>query len=241
MKLDITKLDSMVQGAEEALNSAKLGKDASDRETVKYYSEETDNEMIVKFSRIVSGVARKYASKWVSREDLEQVLWVKVLEVVNGCGGVSKTSGNLIATCCYRAAVDFYRKARKDYETNSGSEFEMDKPEGGLEYDESKLVSSNKFRNQSQELYVMIKEVLALFPADSKERKYIEMKLYNAGLMDSELFDTVELPGTPKTHNNVDDKIDFMSLIGYNSKKISGGWINRENKMRQIIHEYLGM
>ena len=69
MKFDITKLDSMVKGAEEALNSAKEGKNASERETVKYLSTETDDEMIVKFSKIVSGVARKYASKWVSRED----------------------------------------------------------------------------------------------------------------------------------------------------------------------------
>lgn len=238
MKFDLNNLTNILNGAEEAVNCAVEGKE---REEVKYYNTNTEDEMIVKFHKIVSGVARKYASKWVSREDLEQVLWVKVLEVVEGCGGIANTSGNLIATCCYRAAVDYYRKSRKDYETNTSFEYEATNNDGTLAYDESKLVSSNKFRNQSQELYVMVQEVLNLFPEGSKERTYIEMRLYNAGLMDPELFEEVQLPGQPKTHNNVDDKIDFLPLIGYNSKKISGGWINRENKMKQAIHEYLGI
>lgn len=240
MKFSLENLDSILEGAGALVTSIEKGEPVEERPSFKYHGSETTDETIVKFGRIVSGVAKKYASKWVSGEDLEQILWVKVLEVIEGVGGVENTSENLISRCCFNAAVDFYRKSRKDYETNASLEIELEKPEGELEYDEGKLVSCNRFRNESQETYILVKEVLDLFPEDSKERKYVEMRLYNAGLLDQSLFEEVELPGLPKSHRNVDDKIDFMPHIGYNGKKISGGWINRENAMKKVVHEYLG-
>lgn len=237
MELNLRGLENLVESTSKALEMAQ------NSEEVVLESVNFDNgeKLIEKYGKIVKGVAKKYASKWVSREDLEQALWIKVLEVVKGCGGIENTNKNLISRCCFNLAVDFYRKSRKDYETNGSLEVELERPEGQLEYDEGKLLSNSRFANESQQVYMLVKEVIELFPEDSKERKYVEMRLYNAGLLDPDLFEEVEIPGTPKSHKNVDDKIDFMPLIGYNGKKISGGWINRENAMKDVIHKYLGI
>lgn len=237
MELNLRGLESLVESTNKALEMAQNNEEV----TLGIDNSENDEKLLEKYSRIVKGVAKKYASKWVSREDLEQVLWIKVLEVVKDCGGLENTNQSLISRCCFNKAVDFYRKSRKDYETNGSLEVELERPEGQLEYDEGKLLANSRFTNESQQVYMLVKEVVNLFPEGSKERKYVEMRLYNAGLLDSELFGEVEIPGTPKSHKNVDDKIDFMPLIGYNGKKISGGWINRENSMKEIIHNYLGI
>ena len=47
----------------------------------------TEENRLEKFKAIVKGISKKYASKYVDRDDLEQELWIVVLELVQSVGG----------------------------------------------------------------------------------------------------------------------------------------------------------
>lgn len=204
--------------------------------------EDNSESKIEKYKKIVAGVARKYESKWVSREDLEQELWIKVLEMLEAVDGdENKLDCNLVAKACFRKAVDYYRYCRRRYEANVKLECDdADRTElqGDLEYDPSKLLATRGLIDQN--MYTMVKEIIDMFEEGSKERQYIEMKLYHFGIIDEENYGEVTLPGEPKAPKNTDDKIDFVAMLGYNNRKISGSWIRKEREMRRIIGEYLG-
>ena len=67
----------------------EVAKNLAERSRKQEYEFGTGSKMD-NFSRIVKGVARKYSVEnfGVEREDLEQDLWVKVMELINAKGGI---------------------------------------------------------------------------------------------------------------------------------------------------------
>lgn len=229
-----------LEGLENLLETATAMETAAKNQEV--FEGEVGLSKVDKFRKIVEGVAKKYQSKWVSREDLEQELWIKVLTMIEDCGGdESNLDENLVAKACFRKAIDYYRYCRRRYEANVALFTEDDKTEleGDLEYDPSKLLKTHGIIDQGT--YTMVNEVLGLFEEGTKEYRYIVAKLYSHGLLDEEVYGrSFELPEKPKAPRNVDDEIDYCAMLGYNSKKISGSWINKKRQMRVVIEEYLG-
>lgn len=204
------------------------------REIQEEAEKEISESKMDEFTRIVKGVARKYAidNFGIERDDLEQDLWVKVFEVINANGGIESeaVNGKLIAKCCWNEAVDKYRYHRR--RRDSKAEF----TEGsGEDSDSAVSINSSLFHSKFKTGYdeMVIKEVIDLFPRGSKERKYVVTKLYMYGEIDeTDVDDELEMP--------VDDREEsVIKLLGYKSK-YPASWGAIKGEMRNKIYRYLG-
>ena len=191
------------------------------------------------FTRIVKGVAKKYASQWIDQDDLEQELWVKTLELIADAGGEEHLDPNLVAKACYRVAVDYYRYCRRRYDANVEYIAETGDDDASSTVDYAKLYKTHGIVKDTD--YTFFREVIDLFEVGSKERKYAIMKLYDYGELDPEVFDEeVELPTVGTAKNGDFKEVDYLALLGYNPRRIAGSWIGKKNCMRAVIDRYLG-
>lgn len=185
--------------------------------------------------KIVEGVARKYTSKWLDREDLEQDLWVSVLELINKCGGIEHVDLRLIAKHCYNRAVDSYRYNRRRYDSKVRLIDESESDDG--DYSAGGAEQAQYFTAKSRTGYdeIVLKEVIELFPEGSRQRKYVVAKLYSYGEIDETtgISDRLELP-------EGDNEADFLKLIGFNSR-YPASWGKMKYEIREKIYRYLGL
>lgn len=194
-----------------------------------------DGSEMDRYTKIVKGVARKYAVEnfGVEREDLEQDLWLKVCELTKG--GTEFPDEGLVAKCLWNVAVDRYRyhRRRRDSKAEYLEGTEDDSDATSKKAEEIRLNSGRCF--QSPMDAILIKEVIDLFPKHSKERKYVVTKLYMNGEIDPSTYgddDELELPES-------DSEADIMRLLGFKSGR-PGSWTSRKNEIRRIIYRYLG-
>lgn len=191
------------------------------------------------FDRIVRGVARKYAVEnfGVEREDLQQDLWVKVLELIDSKGGVENLDEALVAKCCWNLAVDKYRYHRRRRDSKAeyleGTEDDSDSNKGTGSESDGKLASGSHFQSPTDAIF--IKEAIDLFPEGSRERKYIVTKLYISGEIDPDTYDKKEELVLPED----DTEEAILKLLGYNSH-FPASWGKKKNEMRRKIYRYLG-
>lgn len=229
MKKDmLTNTENNKVTLDEVLESArKIAEDLAEKKESK----------MDQFGRIISGVARKYASIYVDREDLEQELWLTTLQLIERCGGEEYTDANLVARNCYNRAVDFYRKSRrrKDSTRRMLEDWEMYDEETGEGIVDDGIFSAASCFDTGYDT-VMIKEVIDLFPEGSKERKYIVTKLYMYGEIDenSGLPDKLEIP-------EGSTEADVLHTLGYTGKTASGSWLKLKNAMKEKIYQHLGL
>lgn len=202
---------------------------------VRKAQEEKAEDKMEKCKEIVEGVARKYASKWIEREDLEQDLWVVVMELINKCGGIEKTDLPLIAKSCYNRAVDSYRYNRRRCDSKVRLIDESESDDG--EYSASGADQASYFTSKSRTGYdeVILHEVIDLFPKGSRQRKYVVAKLYSFGEIDESfgLEDKLELP-------EGDNEADFLKMIGFQSR-YPASWGKMKYEIREKIYKYLGI
>lgn len=182
------------------------------------------------FEKIVKGVSRKYASIYVDREDLEQELWLVVIDRVNDAGGAENADPRFIAKCCYNKAVDFYRYSRRRKDSSARL---IEEAESGEDSDSELGINYCKFESGYDK--VIIHEVIDLFPIGSRERKYVVTKLYMYGEISEKdgLPDELELP-------EGDTEADVLKLLGYNSRYPSS-WGKLKYQIRDKIYRYLGI
>lgn len=211
-------LDAVLESAKEIVEKAQ-----------KY-----DETKIERFQRIVQGVARKYASIYVDKEDLEQELWISVLELIDAKGGEDNVDEKLVARVCWNKAVDFYRYSRRRVDskasyTEGGNEDNEDDCEADIKFS----TSGNRFVRGND--VVMVKEAIDLFPVGSRERKYVLTKLYMYGEIDIEDYadEDIEMP-------EEDTEAAILKLLGYNSR-FPASWGKIKNEMRKKVYRYLGI
>ena len=163
----------------------KMAKEITESITKK----EQDN--MEQFKRIVEGVARKYGSIYVDREDLEQELWIVVLEKIRDFGGADKVDPRFIARCCYNKAVDFYRYSRRRKDSSARLIEEMGENEDN---DAESNIPYSTFETGYDR--VILREIIDLFPQGSRQRKYVVTKLYMYGEISEAdgLPDKLEMP-----------------------------------------------
>lgn len=190
------------------------------------------------FRKIVEGVSRKYASKYCDREDLEQELWVVVLELIQAHGGEQNVDPRLVAKSCYNKAVDFYRyhRRRKDSTVRIIEDSESD--DAASSWHGEQVESSNGFmiaKGRTGQDEVILKELIDLFPPESRERKYVVTKLYMNGEIDhtTGLPDKLELP-TDDTEESI------IKLCGFKSR-YPASWGKMKYGIRERIYRYLGL
>lgn len=195
----------------------------------------SNEEKMLKVDEIIKGVARKYASKWIEQDDLEQDLWVTVMELINGHGGIEHTDLPLIAKSCYNRAVDSYRYNRRRYESKARLIDESESEDG--EYSAGGADQASYFTSKSRTGYeeMVLREVIDLFPEGSRQRKYVVAKLYSYGEIDESfgLDDDLVLP-------EGDNEADFLRLIGFQSR-YPASWGKMKYEIREKIYKYLGL
>lgn len=196
----------------------------------KISAEQKRKSNLEQFQQIIEGVARKYKSIWVDRADLEQELWVTVLEKIEEFGGAENLDAPFIAKCCYNRAVDYYRYNRRRADSKARLIEEMESDDDNSS--EAELMHSN-FDNGMDR--VVIKEVVDLFPLQSRERKYVVTKLYMFGLISEadRLPDKLEMPED-------DTESGVLKLLGYKSR-YPQSWGKMKYQIRDTIYRYLGM
>lgn len=135
-----------------------------------------------KFGKIVSGVARKYgATKWLDVEEVENELWIKLLEVMKN--SPEEMTEKMAARICYNKAVDLYRYARRRYDSKAEYLENYGESAQGNENTDERLTS----KLETGEERLMINECLRLFPKGSREWKFVVMKLYTGGLIEGSI------------------------------------------------------
>lgn len=221
MKERINATNGKESNLEEIMKSAKEAAEEIARK---------EEENMEQFKRIVEGVARKYKSIYVDREDLESELWIVVLEKIRDFGGADKVDPRFIARCCYNKAVDFYRYSRRRKDSSARLIEEMGEDEDSEI--ESKIPHSSFESGYDR---VVIKEIVDLFPEGSRERKYIVTKLYMYGEISENdgLPDELEMPAG-------DTEADVLKLLGYNSR-YPASWGKLKYQIRDTIYRYLGI
>lgn len=202
----------------------KMAKEITESITKK----EQDN--MEQFKRIVEGVARKYGSIYVDREDLEQELWIVVLEKIRDFGGADKVDPRFIARCCYNKAVDFYRYSRRRKDSSARLIEEMGENE---EKDSESNVPYSTFETGYDR--VILREIIDLFPQGSRQRKYVVTKLYMYGEISEAdgLPDKLEMP-------EGETESDVLKLLGYKSR-YPASWGKMKYQIRDKIYRYLGI
>lgn len=231
------------------INNSGLNFSASDLEKLvndtKRIKEDANEQKMLKFTQIVKGVARKYAYgvSWIEQDDLEQDLWVKVLTLIEDCGGIENVDEKLVANVCWNKAVDSYRYSRRRWDSKaqyiegSDNNLEMDNWDNmskGME-DYFDALHSDKFIKAVD--LILFKEVIDLFEVGSRERKYVVLKLVNGGVLDISHLDPWDraLVAIP----DEETEAGYIHLLGYKSH-CPGSWTCKKREIERVIKEFLG-
>jgi DNA-directed RNA polymerase specialized sigma24 family protein len=215
-------------------NEINLDKWLDTAKEISKKQQEIKESKMEEFRKIVKGVAKKYASKYVDREDLEQELWVTTLELIQSKGGDENLDGDLVARSCLNKAVDFYRYGRRRVDTSRKmlEDWEMDDEEHSSKEDSQILYSNFQTGFDAS----LIRDVIELFPEGSRERKYVVTKLYMYGDIDTSenLPDELEIP-------EKDTEVSVLHMLGYTGKTISPSWIKTKKQILRKVYDYLGI
>lgn len=212
-------------------------------ETAKQKVKENETEKKMhNFEGIIKGIARKYTvdNYGVEYDDLCQDLWVRVLELIEACGGIENTDEKLVARVCWNKAVDKYRYHRRRRDSKAeyieASDRDIDTwdslSKGQRDYFES--LHCEKFSRGID--LVFFKEVIDLFEIGTKERKYVVLKLVNSGVIGADDLDPWDraIVGIPET----EDEEGYIHMIGYTSH-CPGSWTCKKREMKVKIYEFL--
>ncbi|AMM44877.1 sigma-70 family RNA polymerase sigma factor [Bacillus phage SP-15] len=194
-----------------------------------------------KATEIVRGVARKYGNPQLGIEacDLEQELWLKILEEVDKSGG-QVMNARLTARTSYNKAVDVYRRERRRWDSKADMVSDENVSKWAMEICTRKnpMMAVHPFRQP--EKFLEIKDMVEEFEVGSRERKFIVMKGYIEGVF--ELGEAVEL----------EPSIDKERLIGMESSEHrmakelglsgsgSGSYRKLKRNVRKIVRTYFG-
>lgn len=193
---------------------------------------------------IISGIARKYASKWYDEDDFRQDLWVKILKVIEDSGGIENVDESLIAKVAFNKAVDLYRYNRRRYDSkaqyienfdNDADAHDVGNALGDLNAgDYLEKISSSRFEKGIDIL--VIKDIINRFEVGSRERKYVVLKLVNYGVIDLKFLDERDQKIFEKL--NGDNEEDYIRSLGYKSH-CPGSWTCKKREIERIIKVYL--
>lgn len=205
----------------------------------KKVKEDANEQKMRKFSEIVHGVAKKYGYQvnWIEQDDLEQDLWVRVLSLIDDCGGIENVDESLVARVCWNKAVDCYRYSRRRWDSKAEYLEGSNLSDNGVDTrgDYFTDIHCDKFLKGID--LVMFKEVIDLFEVGSRERKYVVLKLINGGVLSASHLDPWDraLIAVPEEETEA----GYIKLLGYKSH-CPGSWTCKKRDIERIIREYLG-
>lgn len=178
---------------------------------------------------MIKGIAKKASRQLFSRdtEDIEQDLWVKVLETEKRKGGPLDL--RLAGKVCWDYVKDMidYDQRRNHYNVDlSGTEDneQADNDFLGLMADKGNYVSD-----------IMVKDLFNQFPIGTQERLFLDFWGNASGAMPN---DRAVPP--PNRSNDGYSESSLAKMLGYASAS-SGGYRKFRDKMKKIISSHFGL
>lgn len=177
-------------------------------------------------AKMIKGIAKKASYKLFSRDldDIEQDLWVKVLETEKRKG--HQLDLNLAAKVCYdyiKDMIDYDQRRNHSTVDLSGTE--------------DNEISDNDFLGTlsdkgNYEVDLMLKDLYDKYPKGSKERIFLDFWGNESGAMPN----TDAIPDSSRTNDGYTENA-LAKMLGYASQS-SGGYRKFKDKMIQIIKDY---
>lgn len=193
-----------------------------------------------KVTEIVKGVSKKYGKEFgVEACDLEQELWVKLLEEADKNNG-EMLNEKLVARTSYNKAVDVYRYERRRWDNKADMVSDETVSTWAREFCSLRnpMMAVDVFRQP--ERFYQVKEMVEQFELGSNERKFVVAKGYIEGVFDIQEVQELE----PSVDS---EKLEFMEdsehrmakLLGYSGSG-SGSYRTIKKRARKIVRNYFG-
>lgn len=193
-----------------------------------------------KVTEIVQGVSRKYGKEFgIETSDLEQELWLKLLEEADKNEG-QMLNEKLTARTSYNKAVDVYRYERRRWDAKADMVSDETVSTWAREVctRRNPMMAVDVFREP--EKFFEIKEMVEQFEQGSRERKFVVMKGYIEGVFDlDEAFELEPTIDTERLEFMEDSEHRMSKMLGYSGSG-SGGYRKVKKSVRKIVRNYFG-
>lgn len=183
-------------------------------------------EEMAKYENIIKSIAGKYGKDWcLCFDDVYSELYFKILTLGNE-NGWENLNDAYVAKICYNKAVDVFRKAKRKWER----EISENAITGDVENGASKIGTV-----EETEQLILISQFVKMYRPESRERKYLTIRLVSENLLPSEY--AFELGIDVPSGKIPDWKISEMLGLSPRSKSFE--------RMKKALHEelldYLGV
>lgn len=183
-------------------------------------------EEMAKYENIIRSIAGKYGRDWcLTFDDIYSELCYKILTLGNE-NGWENLNSSMVAKICFNRAVDLYRTAKRKWKREISQTAILSDVENG---------SSKIGTTEEAEQKVLISQFVKMYKPESRERKYLVIRLVSENLLPEEY--AIEIGIKVPAGKIQDWKISEMLGLSPRSKSFE--------RMKKALHEelidYLGM
>lgn len=185
------------------------------------------------FYDMIKGIARKASKKLYNRDvdDIEQDLWVKVLETEERKG--KELDAGLAAKICWDYVTDMQRQDIRR-QNHVAMSYDPEILDDLLDDEQSSAGASSRRDNGDYDSDLAVQELFDKFPIGSKERMYLDFWGNASGVMPN---DRAVPDPTATGQNRYNDKA-LAKMLGTTQSNRS--YRKFKQKMQDIVMDYLG-
>lgn len=205
--------------------SSQLEKVQAVQLTEKQLQKKRNTEEMAKYENIIRSVAGKYGRDWcLTFDDVYSELYFKVLTLGNE-NGWENLNESLVAKICFNKAVDLYRSAKRKWKREISETAIL----GDVENGSSKIGTPEEV-----EQLVLISQFVRMYKPESRERKYLTIRLVSENLLPEEY--ALEIGIKVPAGKIQDWKISEMLGLSPRSKSFE----RMKKALREELVDYLG-
>lgn len=205
--------------------SSQLEKVQAVQLTEKQLQKKRNTEEMAKYENIIRSVAGKYGRDWcLTFDDVYSELYFKVLTLGNE-NGWENLNESLVAKICFNKAVDLYRSAKRKWKREISETAIL----GDVENGSSKIGTPEEV-----EQLVLISQFVKMYNPESRERKYLTIRLVSENLLPEEY--ALEIGIKVPAGKIQDWKISEMLGLSPRSKSFE----RMKKALREELVDYLG-
>ena len=206
--------------------SSQLEKVQAIQLTEKQLQKKRNTEEMAKYENIIRSVAGKYGRDWcLTFDDVYSELYFKVLTLGNE-NGWENLNESLVAKICFNKAVDLYRSAKRKWKREISETAIL----GDVENGSSKIGTPEEV-----EQLVLISQFVRMYKPESRERKYLTIRLVSENLLPEEY--ALEIGIKVPAGKIQDWKISEMLGLSPRSKSFE----RMKKALREELVDYLGV
>ena len=207
--------------------SELLTKKPVEEKTPAQIAKETNSREMARYDQIIRSIAGKYGRDWcLTFDEVYSELCYKILNlgVANGWENLNE---NLVSRICYNRAVDLFRAAKRRQDREVSETIILTKQEDEVTHSKIGTV-------EEAEQNLMYDEFVHQFNPESRERRYLVIKMVSEGLI-SERY-AVELGLPVRCGSRIPD-YQISEMLGLHPRSRSFGRMKKE--VREEFLDYI--